>query len=178
MVDPTPLKLFTSVFEFISAPGAVLAPHFKKVDNCSVTNNASVSSALKRVLQGQEKKAFKLLCSNGVAKVNAETLDVLRKLHPDRKEELQVPQSECPQLQVDPGFVAKRLFGDAGDFNRSKDAYGWAAFLFYSCRGLKSGFFCSLVQFSCFLANSSVGLLFVALWGRVNTFAQAACRRA
>jgi hypothetical protein len=151
--DPTPLNLFNATLSFLSAPGTVLAPLFPKRTPNSGFNSSTLSDALKRVLLGQERKAAKLLFSNGVAKVNAETLKVLGKLHPERDSDLKLPPTVTPQLVVDEVFLSNKLFTDAADFNGSKDAYGWAPSLLFSCRGLKTGFFGSLVRFSCFLAN-------------------------
>ena len=43
---------------------------------------SSIDLAVRRVMQGQERKAVKILCSNGVAEVNEDTLEVLSSLHP------------------------------------------------------------------------------------------------
>ncbi len=107
------------------------------------------------MIRGQERKAFKLLCSNGVAKINPSTVLALQKLHPERKSDLVLPRTDHVQLTVDSEFVAKKFFLDAGDQNVSKDVYGWASWLFFSRRGEKKGFFSSLVDFSCFIANHS-----------------------
>jgi hypothetical protein len=151
--DATPLSLFNATLNLLSAPGAVLAPLFPKRQPKGEFSSSVLSDALKHVLHGRERKAAKLLCSNGVARVNAETLKALNKLHPGREDELKLPRTTVPQLVVDEQFVSKKLFTDAADFNCSKDPFGWAPSLLFSCRGLKTGFFPSLVRFSCFLAN-------------------------
>ena len=153
--NPTPINLFLAVFNFIIAPGVVLGPYFKSPSSSrSESIDAAVQAALNKTMLGQDQKAFKLLCSNGVAKINAETVRTLRELHPERKEDLFLPSSNLTQLTVDAGFVTKRLFTKAGDQNIAKDVFGWAPWLFQACRGEKQGFLQSLVDFSCFLANN------------------------
>jgi hypothetical protein len=155
MLDPTPINLFNAIFNFVVAPGAVLGPFFKAPSgNRSDSLDSNINAALNKVLRGQERKAFKLLHSHGVAKIDDATVLALQKLHPERKGELVLPQSECPQLTVDPFFVAKKLFLESADHNVSKDVYGWAPWMFHACRGEKQGFFASLVSFTCFLANN------------------------
>ena len=147
--NPSPLNLFDAVFNFICAPAIVLGSKFKQPTTTHSTS--SVQQALNKVSQGQERKAFKLLCSNGVAKINAETVRTLRKLHPERDEELTLPTTDMPQLSVDPHAVAEKLYKESADQNASKDVYGWTPSMFYECRGEK-GFFSSFVNFACFLA--------------------------
>ena len=150
------MNLFLAVFNFVIAPGVVLGPYFKPSSNSrSDSIDASVHAALNKIMLGQDQKAFKLLCSNGVAKINTETVRALKELHPERKEALLLPSSNLTQLTVDASFVEKRLFVKAGDQNITKDVFGWAPWLFQACRGEKQGFFQSLVNFSCFLANNS-----------------------
>ena len=154
--DPTPLSLFLAVFAFISAPGTVLGPCFKQhTTTRSANSDSAVSSALSKILRGQERKACKALSSHGVAKVNASTIAALKKLHPERKSDLVLPTTPHIQLTVDHSFVSKRLFRQAADRNISKDVYGWAPWMFYACRGEKKGFFVSLTNFICFLANNT-----------------------
>ena len=98
---------------------------------------------------------MKLLCSNGVAQITPETIAALKELHPTRPHELKLPTTALPQLQVDAKDVADALFLAAGDFSLAKDVYGWAPWLFFPCRGAKSGFFRSFVNFACFLANNA-----------------------
>lgn len=155
MSNPTPLNLFNAVFGFVAAPGSVLGPNFKVPSQAGPEFvSTAVTSAVNKIMRGQERKAMKLLCSNGVARINEETLEALRKLHPERKSDLVLPVSIAPQLTVDPAFVAKKLFRAAGDHNLSKDVFGWAPWLFYTGRGEKKGFFASFVMFACFLANN------------------------
>ena len=144
------------MFSFVCAPGSVLGTCFKTPSTShSDSTDSSVNAALNKILRGQERKAFKMLCSNGVAKINPATVLALKNLHPERKSELVLPSTEQAQLTVDPGFVAKKLFLEAGDQNLSKDVYGWAPWLFFACRGEKKGFLSSFVSFACFLANNS-----------------------
>ena len=98
---------------------------------------------------------MKLLCSNGVARITPETISALRDLHPQRTEELKLPSTVLPQLQVDSKEVADLLFSAAADFSLAKDVYGWAPWMLFSCRGAKTGFFRSLVNFACYLANNA-----------------------
>ena len=155
MIDPTPINLFNAVYNFVVAPGAVLGPCFKTpaLSSTESVSNA-VTTAINKILRGQERKALKMLCSNGVAKVDRQALSALKKLHPERKSVLLLPKSDIPQLTVDPAFLAKKLFLDSGDHNVSKDVFGWAPWLFYGGRGEKKGFFPSFVTFACFLANN------------------------
>ena len=67
---------FNAVHNFVCAPGLVLAPFFSDIrrsDNNFDVADSTVSAALRKVLKGQERKAMKLLCSNGVAKITPET---------------------------------------------------------------------------------------------------------
>jgi hypothetical protein len=57
-------------------------------------------------------------------------------------------------VQISPNDITDALFRDAGDFNLSKDTYGWAPWLLFLCRGVSDSFFHSLAAFACFLANS------------------------
>ena len=111
MLDPTPLNLFHAVFSFVIAPGVVLGTRFKTPAQSH--DNAPIESAINKLKRGQEKKALKLLCSNGVAKVTPASIAALKKLHPERKDPLVLPTTECPQLTVDTGFVANKLFLEA-----------------------------------------------------------------
>ena len=119
------------------------------------TPDDTVNGALRRLMKGQERRALRSLCSNGVATINPSTIAAVTKLHPARKEDLKLPPSSCEQLCVEEKDVADRLFSDAGDPNLSKDVYGWASWLFYPWRGEPSGFFASLVRFVCLIANKS-----------------------
>jgi len=91
--DPTPLALFRALFEFLCAPGCVLAECFseKQKRNPFSTVDDTVNAALHRVLKGQERKALRALCSNGVASVDDRVTDVLRALHPQRLGPLNLP---------------------------------------------------------------------------------------
>lgn len=151
--NPTPLNLFNTILHLLAAPGAILGTRFKAP---TITHNSTpVHSALNKVIRGQERKAFRLLCSNGVAEINRTTVEEIRKLHPDRKEDLKLPSTQVPQLAIDRHALAKKLFNDTSDQNKSKDGYGWAPWLFHSCRAEKKGFFNSFVDFTCSIANQS-----------------------
>jgi len=78
-----------------------------------------------------------------------------RDLHPQRTHELKLPTTLLPQVQVDSKNVADSLFLAAGDFSVAKDVYGWAPWLFFSCRGEKVGFLRSFATFASFLANKA-----------------------
>lgn len=155
--DPTPLALFRALFEFLCAPGCVLAECFseKQKRNPFSTVDDTVNAALHRVLKGQERKALRALCSNGVASVDDRVTDVLRALHPQRLGPLNLPPASGPQLVVDEQAVHDRLFADAADSNLSKDVYGWAPWLLFPWRAEKNGFFSLVVRFSCLLVNKS-----------------------
>ena len=82
-----------------------LAPFFsdiRHVDSNFDIAASTVSASLRKVLKGQERKAMKLLCSNGVAKITPETIAALKDLHPQRTDELKLPSTQMPQLKVDP----------------------------------------------------------------------------
>ena len=74
--------------------------------------DSSVNTALRKIVKGQEARAFKLLCSNGIVKV---VLSALRSLHPQRQEDLKLPATSVKQVSMDEEFVAKRLFLFASD---------------------------------------------------------------
>jgi hypothetical protein len=157
MMEPTPLNLFNAVHSFVCAPGMVLAPFFSDLhhtDTVSDVADSTVTAALRKVLKGQERKAMKLLCSYGVAKVTPETTAALRDLHPKRTHELKLPTTRLPQVQVALNDVTDTLFRDACDFSISKDTYGWAPWLLFPCRGVPDSFFHSFARFACMLANS------------------------
>ena len=139
------------------APGLVLAPCFSDIrvpDNAFDLKDSSVSAALRKVLKGQERKAMNLLSSNGVAKITPQTIAALHDLHPQRSDDIKIPRTHVPQLQVQPKDIADQLFLAAADFNSAKDVYGWAPWLFFACRGATKGFFRSFVGFDCLLANT------------------------
>ena len=119
LADPTPLNLFNAVHNFVCAPGAVLAPFFSDIhhkDSGLDLADSVVASALRKVLKGQERKAMRHLCSNGVAKVTTETIAELEHLHPQRTYELKLPTTGSPQVQVSHNDVADALFLAAGRF--------------------------------------------------------------
>jgi len=71
LVHPTQVSLFNIVLSVLCSPGAVLGRCFvKKKEVIFDTPDHTVNAALARVLKGQEKKAIKILCSNGVAPIN------------------------------------------------------------------------------------------------------------
>jgi hypothetical protein len=98
---------------------------------------------------------MKLLCSYGVAKVTPETINVLEDLHPKRSHELKLPTTHLPQVRIEPNDIAATLFNDAANFSLSKDAYGWAPWLLFQCRGVPNSFFHVFLSFACLLANSA-----------------------
>jgi hypothetical protein len=152
LLNPTPLNLFNAVYNFVIAPGVILGTRFKAPSKSY--DSDCIEAAINKLKRGQEKKAMKLLSSNGVAKVTPASVTALKNLHPKRQSELRLPVTECQQVIVDPAFVAKKLFSEAADQNVSKDVFGWAPWLFFACRGESKGFFASLVTFACFLANN------------------------
>ena len=157
LINPTPLALFNSLYAFVCAPGNVLGGCFDRRANTVVIDSPddSVNAALRRILKGQERKALKSLCSNGVAAINPTTVAAVQKLHPGRVGELKLPEKRVEQLCVDEKDIADKLFGEAGDRNSSKDVYGWASWLFFPWRGETGGFFTSLVRFVRLLINRS-----------------------
>ena len=77
LTNPTPLSLFNALFAFVCRC-------FERRVNSVVFDSPddTVNAALRRILKGQERKALKSLCSNGVATVNASTIAAVKKLHP------------------------------------------------------------------------------------------------
>ena len=110
-------------------------------------------ACFRKIYKGQERKAFRLLSSNGVAHVNTEALTALRDLHPTLQHELQLPTTTTPTLRVDDTFIKNKLFLDAADNNISNDVYGWSATLFFHVRGQKDAFLDNLSNFLTLLAN-------------------------
>src|SRR5688500_5750297 len=81
-----PSICFNAVFSFVIAPGSILGTFFKTpATSHSDSFDSAVNTALSRILRGQEKKEIKMLCSNGVAKINPATVSTLKNLHPERK---------------------------------------------------------------------------------------------
>ena len=163
LAEPTEMNIFRAVLNFVCAPGVVLSPSFaeRRATNAVGGLDTSVNAALSKVLKGQENKAMKLLCSNGVAKVTPAVVDALKELHPRRDEELKLPSTSSPQLVVDANDILKKLFQSATDFNKSKDVYGWAPWLFFPVRGEKDGFLSSFSRFACLLANKPILFPFI-----------------
>ena len=113
----------------------------------------TVNAALRRILKGQERKALKSLCSNGVAAINPSTIAAVKKLHPHRIGDLKLPPQQVGQVCVEEKDIADKLFTEASDRNSSKDVFGWASWLFFPWRGETGGFFSSLVRFVRLLIN-------------------------
>lgn len=155
LAQPTEINLFNTLFSLLSAPGAILAPLLKitKQTVRFASSDASVNAALRKIAKGQEARAFKLLCSNGIAKVNDSVVDALKALHPKRQDELKLPTTDISQVSVDEEAVAKKLFRAAADFSTSRDVFGWAPWMFYTCRAKQKGFFSSYVKLVCLIAN-------------------------
>ena len=63
--QPTELNLFNALFSLLNAPGTTLAPLLKvsKTTARFTSSDASVNAALRKIVKGQEARAFKLLCS-------------------------------------------------------------------------------------------------------------------
>jgi hypothetical protein len=155
LLDLTPLSLFNVLFAFLCAPGSVLGVCFEEKERHTEldTSDSTVKAALRRMMKGQEGRALKVLCSNGVAKVDAATIAACKKLHPQRTGELKLPSVVCEQLRVEEKDMHDKLFRDAGDSSLSKDVFGWAAWLFFPWRGEEGGFFKGLARFACLIAN-------------------------
>ena len=152
---PTPLALFVALFEFVCAPGCVLAECFENKQRKDIFSTAddTVNAALRRLVKGQERKALRTLCSNGVAAVDPPVVAALKALHPRRAAPLEPPPVVGPQLVVDEQAVHTALFSDAADCNLSKDVFGWAPWMLFPWRGEKEGFFVLLVRFVCLIIN-------------------------
>jgi hypothetical protein len=129
LAEPTPLALFNCLFAFVCAPGSVLGGCFDKRANNAVFDSPddTVNAALRRILKGQERKALKSLCSNGVAAVNPSTIAAVKKLHPQRTGELKLPPQQGDQVCVEEKDIADKLFTESNDRNSSKDIFGWAS---------------------------------------------------
>lgn len=121
---PSEGTIFTAVYNMVIAPGIVLGPLFEPpTDSAFDSEDSSVNAALRKLVQGQERKAFKLLASNGVATVNEETLQVIRELHPERSYDVVPPAASKFQLTIPKGEFAQRLFDDAAKGSISKDVF-------------------------------------------------------
>lgn len=132
----------------------MLAPELNKKKHADKPNHSGpVQAALHKAKQGQEKKACKLLCSNGIASVDECVVEVLRAMHPKIDSPLVLPKLRATQVQVEYGPVFDRLFRDAGDSSISRDVYGWAPSLFYHVRGVQGGFLHEFVNFIVLLTN-------------------------
>ncbi len=152
--SPTPINLFNAVVQFCCAPGLVLAPLLiKRKRDGGPRDSGPIQAALRKIKQGQERKAFKLLCSNGVANVDEKVVEVLRDMHPKLDVPLVLPQISTAQVQVEYGPVFDRLFRDAADSSIARDVYGWAPSLFYHIRGVTGGFLHELANFIVLLTN-------------------------
>src|SRR4051794_37176873 len=66
---------------------------------CAPGSPDDTVNVLRRILKGQERKALKSLCSNGVATVNS-TIAALKRLHPHRVGELKLPPKRVDQVCV------------------------------------------------------------------------------
>ena len=86
LVHPNEINLFNTLFAVLNAPGTTLAPLLKitKTSPRFTSSDGSVNAAMRKIVKGQEARAFKLLCSNGIAKVDKPVLNALRDLHPRR----------------------------------------------------------------------------------------------
>jgi hypothetical protein len=133
---------------------AHLAKLFQAVDHDNV-NRSTVEIALNKIQRGHEKKALKLLCSNGVADVDEQTVDELRNMHPELKEPLILPKPSTSQLSIDLPTIRKKLYDDAAKRDISKDVYGWTPSLFYQERAKSDGFLDSLARFGAFLVDNT-----------------------
>jgi hypothetical protein len=154
---PTHLSLFNALFALLCAPGSVLGPCFEKKTPSALfdTPDQTVNAALRHILMGREQKAMKSLFSNGVAPINDRTVDVIKKMHPQRPAPLVLPAASAPQLELDEKTISDRLFNDASNDNLTKDVFGWAAWLLFPWRGEEKGVFKSLCEFCCYIANNS-----------------------
>jgi hypothetical protein len=152
--NPTHINIFNACFRFVCSPGLVLAKLFQAVDHDNV-NRSTVEIALNKIQRGHEKKALKLLCSNGVADVDEQTVDELRNMHPELKEPLILPKPSTSQLSIDLPTIRKKLYDDAAKRDISKDVYGWTPSLFYQERAKSDGFLDSLARFGAFLVDNT-----------------------
>ena len=156
--NPTPLALFKATVELLTAPGRVIGPLFQTnkrtktfthddLPGSELQGGPAVNAALRKIAKGQEGKAFKLLCSNGVAEMTPETLAELTKLHPARQMELTLPKPAHAQVVVDPATIAEYLSKEATNFELSKDVFGWSPALLYWDRAVEPGFLGGLPVF-------------------------------
>ena len=159
--------LFTSCLELLTAPGRVLGPLFLTKNTRSpptahadlpgseLHGGSLVNAALRKVAKGQEGRAFKLLCSNGVAALSPQVEAELKRLHPARTAELKLPKPAHEQLVLDPAEVFDYLFSQATNSELSKDVFGWTPALLFTDRAAKPGFLHSFANFLTFLANNT-----------------------
>ena len=153
--NPTPEALFGAVFAFMAAPGEVIGALVGERKECFFDSaDSTVNAALAKLAVGQERKAFKLLCSNGVAKMSDEVKAALAKLHPARDVDLKLPALSAPQVWLSAERIAERLFAEAAETNIAKDVFGWSPSLLFDCRGVEGGLLTALSHFLSFLAES------------------------
>ena len=153
---PTMLNLFNALWFFLASPATVLGPLFSEPTGARQFDSPdqTVNAALSKVVQGQERKAFKLLCSNGVASTTPAVIAAIKDLHPNRDYDLVLPKPNGFQLTLDTDDLSRSLFQSAARECITKDVYGWSSALLFHVRGEKGGVFDNVVQFFSLLANS------------------------
>lgn len=131
-----PLLLFNALWDLMLAPSRVIGPFFPRKGEL---DRNTVRCAIKKVLIGQEGKAVKLLMSNGIAAATPQVIQALRDLHPDRSEELILPEPHGSQVSPADDMIYSVLFDQAECENAPKDTFGWSAPLFLPTRALAKG---------------------------------------
>lgn len=149
---PSQALIFTCVYHILTAPGNIIGSLCDEVKSGHQNDSAEhlVNTALRKLVLGQEKKAFKLLCSNGIAPPSPEVLDALADLHPHRTNEIVPPVPKCPQMVIRAEEFREVLFKLAADESIAKDIFGWSPALMLECRGIPGGFFeefCNFLEF-------------------------------
>lgn len=147
MASRTPLDLFNVLWDLLSAPARIVAPHFPAKGGEQSADRSAVRAALKKIMIGQEGKAVKLLLSNGVAEATPEVVKALRELHPPRSEELVLPQVKTPQADVDSDDIFNKLYAKSEGETVSNDAFGWSYALLFPCRAAPRGAMAAIAKF-------------------------------
>ena len=90
---------------------------------------------MRKIAKGQEARAFKALCSNGVANATDAVIAELKQMHPARAEELKLPQVKAQQLTLDADLIFGHFYNNATDFELAKDVWMVALTSSFKSRG-------------------------------------------
>ena len=84
-------------------------------------------------------KAMQALLSNGIAESNVKILEILKSMHPKRREALHTHPTTTPQVTVSVKAAKRALYNAAGADNSSMGCFGWSASLLLPIRGPRKG---------------------------------------